>query len=555
MRSNAGSLGGTRHRARSTCFSLFALILILASCRPDRTAAPFQSKEDSSLPASLRVIDLGGRQFQVTFLYRPIAPVQSVHLAGTFNGWNPTAQRMDGPAVDSTFRTTVVLPAGRHEYKFVIDGHDWQTDPANPWRTAGYANAILLLGTPSDAHEGAVHPADRPVKMIRAVAHPAALDELKRALADADAGAAGGIAALWFETHPMPLFSAEAVTWVFCDPAATAVALSLAEAGRRTGYPMQRLVAGRPVWVVSLKRSGLGDRLAYTYEVTGQRFASVLDPHAWSCTSRAGRPAGRVVEATAERGRIALLPELAAGASGLRPRDIYVYLPPGYDEHTDERYPVLYLHDGQNCWDDPVEPFGHGGWALNLKADELIRSGAVAPFVAVGVGNTADRMEEYGPGPDIRSADSHPYLKFLIETLKPLIDKRYRTRPEAANTAIMGASMGGLVSFQAALLQPDVFGQAGCLSPSFVVFGTENNPYVTLLEQTEKVPVRFYFYNGTGGRGADGAPGTRRVVQMLRRRGWCDDRDLVHHEADGAEHNERAWREELDAVLRYFFGV
>ena len=555
MSSNRVPWKGRRYPGWLRVLLLFGLLPPLTSCRKERPYEPVREAGGPAFPSSLDVVDLGGRQYQVTFRYRPDPSVESVHLAGTFNGWDPSSQRMDGPNGDGTFRTTVVLAAGRHEYKFVVDGRDWRTDPENPVRTDGYANAILHLGVPSAPGGPRVHPADRPVEMVPLAAHPAGVRELGQLLLQTDAGAAVEVAETWLRGHPMPLFSENAVTWVYCDPAAVAVGLSMAEVGRRTGYPMDRLAPERPVWAVSLDRLRLGDRLAYTYEVTSDRLRRVLDPHAWSATSRSGSPAGLVVEASPDRGRIEVIANLEADETGLTPRDIYVYLPPGYDATETDRYPALYLHDGQNCWDDPVEPFGHGGWALNLQADELIRTRAVAPFIAVGVGNTADRMVEYGPGPDVRSADRHPYLQFLVHTLKPQIDRRYRTRPEAASTAIMGSSMGGLVSLQAALLHPEVFGQAGCLSPSFVVFGAENNPYMSVVEHTERVAVRFYFYNGTGGRGADGAAGTRRVVETLRRRGWRDGKDLVHHEVEGAEHNERAWREELDAVLRYLFGA
>ncbi|MBN1511423.1 MAG: hypothetical protein JXB13_05365 [Phycisphaerae bacterium] len=548
-------------RTLLTCSGRGALLLLLVllslsvSCHDERSEEPMRAVAERAFPPSMEVVDLGGRQYQVTFRYRPDTAIESVHLAGTFNGWAPSALRMDGPDGEGVFRTTVVLGSGRHEYKFVVDGRDWRTDPENPLRTAGYANAIVHLGVPPQPDGPRAVPADRPVEMVPLAAHPPSVRELKQLLAQADAGAAVEVVETWLAGHPMPLFSENAVSWVYCDPEAVAVGLSMAEVGRRTGYPMDRLVRERPVWVVSLDRRRLGDRMAYTYEVTSDRLCRVVDPCAWSLTSRASSPAGLVVEASSDRGRIEVIPLLETGVPGLKPRDIYVYLPPGYDATGTDRYAVLYLHDGQNCWDDPVEPFGHGGWTLNLQADELIRTSAVAPFIAVGVGNTADRMEEYGPGPDIRSADAHPYLRFLVETLKPRIDERYRTRREAASTAIMGASMGGLISMQAALLRPDVFGQAGCLSPSFVVFGVENSPYMTVVEQTEKVPVRFYFYNGTGGRGGDGAAGTRRVVETLRERGWRDGKDLVHHEVEGAEHNERAWREELDAALRYLFGA
>jgi predicted alpha/beta superfamily hydrolase len=215
---------------------------------------------------------------------------------------------------------------------------------------------------------------------------------------------------------------------------------------------------------------------------------------------------------------------------------------------------VLYMHDGQNCWDDPVEPFGHGGWCVNLAADRLIDAGAIVPFIGVGVANTPDRLQEYGPGPDIFSADRQPYIRYLVDDVKAEVDRRYRTLTDAAHTALMGSSMGGVISLQAAIVRPDVFGQAACLSSAFIFGDASGHSYFDLIKKLGKQPVRLYLDSGTAGRQQDGAPKTRAMVALLRETGWKEGVDLMHFEDTGAEHNERAWRARVDRPLWFLFG-
>lgn len=254
--------------------------------------------------------------------------------------------------------------------------------------------------------------------------------------------------------------------------------------------------------------------------------------------------------------RIAEIIKAVEASSGkLLPRDLYIHLPPGYAEQKDRRYPVLYMHDGQNCWDDPVEPFGHGGWQVNLTADRLIGEGRVRPFIVVALGNTAQRMSDYGPGPDVCDAAGQAYIQFLTQDVKPMIDAKYRTLPDPSNTAIMGSSMGGLISFQAALLRPDVFGMAGVMSPAFWFKDPKGQTYTALLKTNWSGTPRpkLYLDSGTAGRGEDGAPATRQMAASLRAAGWRDGVDLMHFEDTGAEHNERAWRVRLHRPLEFLF--
>jgi predicted alpha/beta superfamily hydrolase len=118
----------------------------------------------------------------------------------------------------------------------------------------------------------------------------------------------------------------------------------------------------------------------------------------------------------------------------------------------------------------------------------------------------------------------------------------------------MGSSMGGVISLQAALLNPDVFGKIGCLSPAMAFKDNAGRDYFDLLAAVGKVPVRIYIDSGTAGPGQDGAPDTRRMGQALLDAGWKDGIDLMRFEDAGAEHNERAWRARLDKPLVFLFG-
>src|SRR5690606_28646700 len=137
-------------------------------------------------------------------------------------------------------------------------------------------------------------------------------------------------------------------------------------------------------------------------------------------------------------------------ADSLKPRDLIVWLPPGY-EKTSKRYPVLYMHDGQNVFDPATSSCG-GDWRIDEIADSLIRSKQMDPAIIVGIYNCSDRMEEYVPG-----AKGRAYMDFVANTVKPLIDQYYRTRPGAKHTLTGGSSAGGILAFMLAWEYPHVF--------------------------------------------------------------------------------------------------
>ena len=150
------------------------------------------------------------------------------------------------------------------------------------------------------------------------------------------------------------------------------------------------------------------------------------------------------------------------------PRDIIVYLPPGYDESREARYPVLYMHDGQNLFDAATAFLGNE-WGLDETAERLIAAAEMQPLIIVGVYNTGnERVAEYTPIKDKRGRGgrARAYGKLLVKELKPLIDSEFRTLPDTANTALGGSSLGGLVSLYFGLEHPEVFGKLMVMSPS-----------------------------------------------------------------------------------------
>jgi glycosidase/predicted alpha/beta superfamily hydrolase len=250
------------------------------------------------------------------------------------------------------------------------------------------------------------------------------------------------------------------------------------------------------------------------------------------------------------------------------PRNVEVWLPPGYAAHPAERYPVLYMHDGQNVF-DPSTAMGGVDWAVDETMTRLIREGKVRPAIVVAVWNTAKRYQEYMPGRPLAGTTSHStgfgqtfqnseiisdaYLKFLVTELKPFIDRTYRTRPGRPDTFVMGSSMGGLISAYAMIEYPEVFGGAGCLSTGWPV---ANGAVIDYLRGHAPDPRthRFYFDLGTATLDSLFPPWQARADSAMRAAGYVEGKSFVSRTFVGAEHNERAWRERLEIPLTFLLG-
>ncbi len=225
-------------------------------------------------------------------------------------------------------------------------------------------------------------------------------------------------------------------------------------------------------------------------------------------------------------------------------RDVDVYLPASYD--AGGRHPVVYMHDGQNL-SDPSIAFA-GTWDLEAVLRDVAADG-IEPIV-VGVHNQAERMSEYSPFPDQRhgGGNGDAYVSFLIHTLKPRIDRRYRTRRDAAQTAIAGSSMGGLISLYAWLRRPDVFGRAAVMSPA-LWYGR-----AALFEFIERRVVphggRLYLDVGTA-EGDATLEHARSLRSLIEGKLAAADAQLTYVEDPGAGHEEAAWGGRLRGALRF----
>lgn len=233
-------------------------------------------------------------------------------------------------------------------------------------------------------------------------------------------------------------------------------------------------------------------------------------------------------------------------------RTVAVWLPPGYEGDDVTRYPVLYLHDGQNVFDRATS-FAEE-WQVDETATALIQRGEIAPLIIVGVYNAGDvRVDDYTPSVDAthgRGGGVELHGRMLVEELKPWIDSSYRTLPSAASTALGGSSLGGLATLHLGLRYYTAFGMLAALSPAV---WWDNR---AILEQIDDLPghlpVRIWLDAGTG-ESAAVVPDLRALRDALRRKGWRVGHDLAYAEVEGAGHNERAWAARVAPMLRYLF--
>jgi predicted alpha/beta superfamily hydrolase len=232
-------------------------------------------------------------------------------------------------------------------------------------------------------------------------------------------------------------------------------------------------------------------------------------------------------------------------------RTLIVYLPPGYDSAT-RRYPVLYMHDGQNLF-DPATAFAGEEWRVDDTADELIAARTIEPLIIVGIYNTGEhRINEYTPSrdPKLGGGQADLYGRMLIEEIKPLIDANYRTLEGPSNTGLAGSSLGGLVTLYLGLQHPGVFGKLAVLSPS--VWWNNRAILKLIARMRHKPQVKIWLDMGTC-EGGMSLEDTERLRDVLAARGWKESEDLQYSEIEGAMHNESAWAQRVGPMLKYLF--
>ena len=231
-------------------------------------------------------------------------------------------------------------------------------------------------------------------------------------------------------------------------------------------------------------------------------------------------------------------------------RRLTVYLPPGYDEGEGRRYPVLYMHDGQNLFDAERAYIPGNHWRLQEAADTAIGERAASPMIIVGMDHAGPaRIDEYTPTRDPKHAGggrAAEWATMLMETIKPAIDARYRTSPEDAGVG--GSSLGGLVSLFLALKHPDVFRFAAVMSPSVWW-----NDRAILNEVDAFDGPRPRMWLDVGGReGVETLRDARTLRDRLLAKGWNDE-TLRYYEDRRADHSERAWARRARLVLEFLF--
>ncbi|HEX8610050.1 MAG TPA: alpha/beta hydrolase-fold protein [Telluria sp.] len=227
-------------------------------------------------------------------------------------------------------------------------------------------------------------------------------------------------------------------------------------------------------------------------------------------------------------------------------RKLRIYLPPSYEENRAKRYPVLYMHDGQNLFDAKTAAFGVE-WGVDETVNRLVATGVMEEIIVVGIDNTPARVDEYTPccDPQYGGGQLDTYQRFVVDTVKPYVDSTLRTLPGKESTAIMGSSLGGIASVSIAQKNASVFSKAASVSGSFWW-----NKEALAKTLPPRLPVKFYLDAGTV---KDGLEETIRMRDALLKQGYRQDADLFYYVADGATHNEKSWAARVDKPLTWFF--
>lgn len=242
-------------------------------------------------------------------------------------------------------------------------------------------------------------------------------------------------------------------------------------------------------------------------------------------------------------------------------RNVEIWLPPGYEDDPERRYPVIYMSDGENLFDPRI-----ASWGIDWGVDEAIAGGMTAgripPTIVVGAWSTARRMREYSPW-----HDAPAYARFLLDELMPRIDREFRTMTGPENTFALGSSMGGLLAYYLVVTHPDVFGACGCvstalpLSPRHMAHTTGGDadaagavPYIVGDMQGDRtIPagVRLYFDHGSELLDAEYRPVYEQLRTWFSAQGLVEGRDFRFRNYAGAAHDESAWRARLPDQLRW----
>ena len=234
-------------------------------------------------------------------------------------------------------------------------------------------------------------------------------------------------------------------------------------------------------------------------------------------------------------------------------RDVMVYLPPEYDRDTERRFPVFYMHDGQNLF-DPRRSFVPGKtWQVRETADDMILSQDVEPLIIVGVHNTGERrLAEYTHARDwkLGGGEANSYGKLLIEELKPFIDQHYRTLTGPENTGMGGSSLGGLATLYLGLRYADYFGKLAVFSPSV---WWNHMSIVAYVNEYEGPPWPRVWLDVGDSEGKRTMSNTDLLYSRMLTAGWRPERTIHYERVIGGTHDEAAWALRMGPMLRFLF--
>lgn len=232
-------------------------------------------------------------------------------------------------------------------------------------------------------------------------------------------------------------------------------------------------------------------------------------------------------------------------------RTLRVYLPPSYTENPQKKYPVLYMHDGQNLFEASTA-FGGVEWQVDENMNSLIVQGKIREAIVVGMDNTGgSRLREYTPTSDAKygGGNGDMYLDFIITEVMPFINEKYRTLPGKDNSMLMGSSLGGLISFYGGWTRSETFGSVGCLSSSF--WWNNENQLQQVKKATHAPMLNIYIDSGDD---SDGKQQMLRMHTALKEHGYKDKDNLYHYVDENGKHSEKYWAQRLFLPLMFLLG-
>ena len=234
-------------------------------------------------------------------------------------------------------------------------------------------------------------------------------------------------------------------------------------------------------------------------------------------------------------------------------RNLIIYLPPDYSSSANRRYPVVYMHDGQNIFDGSTSYIPNEEWRADEAAEGLINAGIIEPVIIVGIDNAgADRANEYLPmtvkmGGQSSGGRADSYGKMITEELMPVINSKYRTKVGPKNTALIGSSFGGVISLYLGTTHPETFGLLGVVSPSTWV-GNGLDAYVKPLKLKPKI-----WLDMGESESPTSVADAKKLFNTLISNGWKERKEAVLYIDGHAGHNERAWSGRIGSILTYLF--